>query len=64
MGDLFRTLDDQYGGGHARQALVRYLEHECEPMLRGTYGEQIGRRLHSWGVGFVTAGEMERTTRN
>ncbi|MFD5498026.1 regulator [Streptomyces sp. GDS52] len=45
VGELFRTLDDAYGGGHARQALVRYLEHECEPILRGTYGEQTGRRL-------------------
>jgi tetratricopeptide (TPR) repeat protein len=45
VGELFRTLDDMYGGGHARQALVRYLEHECEPMLRGTYGKQTGRRL-------------------
>ncbi|MFI6032750.1 regulator [Streptomyces sp. NPDC051315] len=45
VGELFRTLDNMYGGGHARQALVRYLEHECEPMLRGTYGEQTGRRL-------------------
>ncbi|WP_037669071.1 hypothetical protein [Streptomyces griseus] len=45
VGELFRTLDNSYGGGHARQALVRYLEHECEPMLRGTYGEQTGRRL-------------------
>ncbi|WP_367323723.1 regulator [Streptomyces sp. HUAS ZL42] len=45
VGELFRTLDNAYGGGHARQALVRYLEHECEPMLRGTYGEQTGRRL-------------------
>ncbi|MET7547313.1 MULTISPECIES: regulator [unclassified Streptomyces] len=47
VGDLFRTLDHTYGGGHARQALVRYLEHEAEPMLRGTYGEAIGRRLFS-----------------
>ncbi|MFJ3333426.1 regulator [Streptomyces sp. NPDC086766] len=45
VGELFRSLDDMYGGGHARQALVRYLEHECEPMLRGSYGEQTGRRL-------------------
>lgn len=45
VGDLFRTLDNSYGGGHARQALVRYLEHEAEPMLRGTYGEALGRRL-------------------
>ncbi|MBL1066698.1 regulator [Streptomyces sp. 7-21] len=47
VADLFRTLDQRYGGGHARQALVRYLEHELEPMLRGTYGEQTGRRLFS-----------------
>ncbi|MGW6457121.1 regulator [Streptomyces sp. NPDC055078] len=45
VGELFRTLDQAYGGGHARQALVRYLEHEAEPMLRGTYGEVAGRRL-------------------
>jgi len=43
--ELFRSLDHAYGGGHARQALVRYLEHEAEPMLRGVYGEQTGRRL-------------------
>ena len=43
--ELFRALDQAYGGGHARQALVRYLEHEAEPMLRGVYGEQLGRRL-------------------
>ncbi len=47
VGDLFRTLDHAYGGGHARQALVRYLEHEAEPMLRGSYGETLGRRLFS-----------------
>ncbi|MCP9946101.1 regulator [Streptomyces somaliensis] len=45
VGELFRTLDHAYGGGHARQALVRYLEHEAEPMLRGGYGESVGRRL-------------------
>ncbi|SCK58170.1 hypothetical protein H181DRAFT_05518 [Streptomyces sp. WMMB 714] len=45
VGELFRALDHAYGGGHARQALVRYLEHEVEPMLRGVYGEQLGRRL-------------------
>ncbi|GHE29489.1 regulator [Streptomyces cellulosae] len=54
VGELFRTLDDAYGGGHARQALVRYLEHELEPMLRGTYGEQTGRRL------FAAAADLTR----
>ncbi|RBM19844.1 regulator [Streptomyces sp. PT12] len=47
VADLFHTLDQAYGGGHARQALVRYMEHELEPMLRGSYGEQTGRRLFS-----------------
>ncbi|SFC71202.1 regulator [Streptomyces aidingensis] len=47
VAELFRTLDQAYGGGHARQAMVRYLEHELEPMLRGSYSEQAGRRLFS-----------------
>ncbi|WP_046501463.1 hypothetical protein [Streptomyces odonnellii] len=54
VGDLFSTLDQTYGGGHARQALVRYLEHEAEPMLRGVYGEATGRRL------FAAAAELTR----
>ncbi|WP_151482162.1 tetratricopeptide repeat protein [Streptomyces albicerus] len=54
VGELFRALDNAYGGGHARQALVRYLEHELEPMLRGTYGEQTGRRL------FAAASDLTR----
>lgn len=47
VAELFRGLDQAYGGGHARQALVRYLEHELEPMLRGSYTEQTGRRMFS-----------------
>ncbi|MET7621690.1 regulator [Streptomyces sp. NPDC005408] len=54
VGELFRTLDHAYGGGHARQALMRYLEHEAEPMLRGTYGEVTGRRL------FAAAADLTR----
>ncbi|MFE5139060.1 regulator [Streptomyces fagopyri] len=54
VGELFRALDHAYGGGHARQALVRYLEHEAEPMLRGVYGEQTGRRL------FAAAADLTR----
>ncbi|MER7723776.1 regulator [Streptomyces sp. NPDC096323] len=54
VAELFRTLDNAYGGGHARQALVRYLEHEAEPMLRGTYGEATGRRL------FAAAADLTR----
>ncbi|MFF3325977.1 regulator [Streptomyces sp. NPDC002889] len=54
VAELFRTIDHAYGGGHARQALVRYLEHEAEPMLRGTYGEVTGRRL------FAAAADLTR----
>ncbi|SDK04823.1 regulator [Streptomyces indicus] len=54
VGELFRALDNAYGGGHARQALVRYLEHEAEPMLRGTYSEAAGRRL------FAAAADLTR----
>jgi hypothetical protein len=54
VGELFRTLDQAYGGGHARQALVRYLEYEAEPMLRGSYGEAIGRPL------FAAAADLTR----
>ncbi|MFZ3493081.1 regulator [Streptomyces sp. 5.8] len=46
-GELFHALDQTYGGGHARRALVSYLTDEVEPMLRGTYGEATGRRLFS-----------------
>ncbi|MBM9505404.1 regulator [Streptomyces sp. KK5PA1] len=54
VGDLFRSLDHAFGGGHARQALVRYLEYEAEPMLRGDYGEAVGRRL------FAAVAELTR----
>lgn len=54
VGALFRSLDERFGGGHARQALVRYLEHEVEPMLRGHYGEALGRRL------FAAAADLTR----
>ncbi|WP_257574320.1 regulator [Streptomyces sp. JJ66] len=54
VAELFRSLDRAYGGGHARQALVRYLEHEAEPMLRGSYDEQLGRRL------FAAAADLTR----
>ncbi|MCX5396591.1 regulator [Streptomyces sp. NBC_00102] len=54
VGELFRSLDHAYGGGHARQALIRYLEHETEPMLRGSYTETTGRRL------FAAAADLTR----
>ncbi len=54
VAELFHSLDEAHGGGHARQALVRYLEHEAEPMLRGTFGDALGRRL------FAAAADLTR----
>ncbi|UOB07636.1 regulator [Streptomyces sp. HP-A2021] len=51
---LFTTLDELHGGGYVLGPLVRYLRHEVEPMLRGTYGEQTGRRL------FAAAADLTR----
>jgi len=44
---MFRQLDDRYGGGHARTALVQYLSTDAERLLRGRYSESTGRALYS-----------------
>jgi hypothetical protein len=45
MSELFGRLDNAYGGGHARSALVQYLNSEAVPMLRGRYTAEVGRQL-------------------
>jgi transcriptional regulator with XRE-family HTH domain len=45
--ELFQQLDDRYGGGHARQALIQYLRVDAERLLRGKYAEVVGRALFS-----------------
>jgi hypothetical protein len=45
--DMFRRLDDQYGGGHARTALIQYLSTDAERLLRGRYTDSTGRALFS-----------------
>jgi transcriptional regulator with XRE-family HTH domain len=44
---MFAELDDRFGGGHARQALVQYLSSDAERMLNGRYSEETGRELFS-----------------
>ncbi len=45
---LFRTLDNEYGGGHIRNSVVRYLATEVAPLLRfGRYDQPVGRALFS-----------------
>ncbi|HEY6791379.1 MAG TPA: hypothetical protein VI365_29120, partial [Trebonia sp.] len=40
--DMFARLDDLYGGGHARQALVQYLSADAGRMLNGRYNDAVG----------------------
>jgi hypothetical protein len=45
--DTFAMLDDRFGGGHARQAVIQYLSHDVAPLLHGTYTESVGKALFS-----------------
>jgi tetratricopeptide (TPR) repeat protein len=45
--DMFAQLDNRYGGGHARQALIQYLNTDGARLLRGRYTEAVGRALFS-----------------
>jgi hypothetical protein len=51
--NMFVQLDDQFGGGHARQTLIQYLSVDGDRLLRGRSGEEVGRELHS-AVGEAT----------
>jgi tetratricopeptide (TPR) repeat protein len=42
---LFVQLDNRYGGGHARRALIQYLATDGERLLRGRYVETVGSAL-------------------
>ena len=45
--DAFRQLDDRFGGGHARQALIQYLSGDGDRLLRGRFTEAVGSALFS-----------------
>jgi transcriptional regulator with XRE-family HTH domain len=44
---VYRTLDNQYGGGHVRDSLVRFLDAEVAMLLRGRYDSRVGKALLS-----------------
>lgn len=44
--DYFVRLDNRYGGGHARQALIQYLRDDGRRLLRGRFPEQVGKALY------------------
>jgi hypothetical protein len=45
--ELFRQLDDRFGGGHARHALIQYLNTDGDRLLRGRFPEAVGSTLFS-----------------
>jgi len=44
---VYRTLDNQYGGGHVRESVVRFLDSEVAVLLRGRYDARTGAALLS-----------------
>jgi tetratricopeptide (TPR) repeat protein len=45
--EAFRQLDDRFGGGNARQALIQYLTGDGDRLLRGRYAGAVGCALFS-----------------
>jgi hypothetical protein len=43
--ETFASLDDQFGGRHARHAFVQFLRTDLAPLLAGAYSDSIGRKL-------------------
>jgi hypothetical protein len=43
--EAFGHLDDRFGGGHARQALIQYLSGDGDRLLRGRFTEAVGKVL-------------------
>ena len=44
---LFAELDSNYGGGHARRALIHYLDDEVQRLLHGDFADSVGDALFS-----------------
>ena len=45
--EAFGQLDDRFGGGHARPALIQYLSTDGDRLLRGRYTGAVGSALFS-----------------
>ncbi|GGP05444.1 hypothetical protein LDL08_06440 [Nonomuraea glycinis] len=45
--EIFANMGFQFGGGHARSALIQYYNREVVPMLNGKFTEPVGRSLYA-----------------
>ena len=57
--EMFRELDDRFGGGHARDALIRYLQGDAVRLLRGRYPDTVGSALLSAVAEADAAGRVD-----
>jgi tetratricopeptide (TPR) repeat protein len=46
----FAELDNRFGGGHARSALIQYLSSDLTGLLAGRYSDGVGRQLFAAGA--------------
>lgn len=51
--EMFAQMDDRFGGGNARQALIQYLSTDADRLLGGRYSDAVGRELFA-AVGEAT----------
>ncbi|NYI95925.1 tetratricopeptide (TPR) repeat protein [Streptomonospora nanhaiensis] len=43
--DMFDQLDGRHGGGHARRSLIEFLRSDLAVLLRGSYSDEVGKKL-------------------
>lgn len=43
--DKFAMMDHLFGGGYVRPTVVDFLHHQMDPLLRGTYTDEVGSQL-------------------
>lgn len=43
--DTFAMMDHLFGGGYVRPTIVDFLHHQLEPLLHGTYSDEVGSQL-------------------
>ena len=45
--ELFAQMDNRFGGGHARHALIQFLANDVAPLLAGQFVQKVGAELFS-----------------
>lgn len=51
--DMFATLDNEHGGGRARDSAMQFLVDRVEPMLNGSFTDKTGQALYAVACEFT-----------